>query len=86
LTTNINDELPYESTGVHTNKPNLADVFEKDEVNGNIYFYIFYLYNNLKQFIQYVYIIIIYFKNIVVLDTKDLEPEVVEHGPTLGIY
>jgi len=39
-TTNINEELPYESTGVHINKPNLADVFEKDDVNGNVYTYI----------------------------------------------
>lgn len=32
-----NEELPYESTGAHKNKPNLADVFEKDEVAGNFY-------------------------------------------------
>ncbi|XP_025208195.1 SURP and G-patch domain-containing protein 1-like isoform X2 [Melanaphis sacchari] len=28
-----NDDLPYESTGAHKNKPSLADVFEKDDTS-----------------------------------------------------
>lgn len=32
---NVNEELPYESTGVHKNKPSLSDVFEKDDNTGN---------------------------------------------------
>lgn len=32
---NINEELPYESTGVHKNKPNVEDFFKKDDVTGN---------------------------------------------------
>jgi len=31
-----NEELPYESTGAHKNKPTLADVFEKDDISGKI--------------------------------------------------
>jgi len=27
-----NEELPYESTGVHKNKPTLAEVFEKGKL------------------------------------------------------
>jgi len=34
---NVNEELPYESTGVHKNKPSLSDVFEKEENTGNKY-------------------------------------------------
>lgn len=30
-----NEELPYESTGAHKNKPNIADVFERDNSPGN---------------------------------------------------
>lgn len=27
---NLNEELPYESTGAHKNKPNVEDIFEKE--------------------------------------------------------
>lgn len=40
LVKNINEDLPYESTGAHTNKTNLENVFEKDEVTGNVYTYL----------------------------------------------
>lgn len=46
LVKNINEELPYESTGAHKNKPNLADVFEKDEAIGNVLniLYLYYMF------------------------------------------
>jgi len=36
LAKSSNEELPYESTGAHKNKPSIAEVFEKDEISGKI--------------------------------------------------
>jgi hypothetical protein len=33
---NVNEELPYESTGAHKNKSNVEDIFEKVDITGNV--------------------------------------------------